>query len=520
MIRLCPHPRRALATLIGLAALPSCGSEPPTPELEVRSGAAGGKGALLLDRIGDTTPSEWGDRDTYELRLNKVPTAPVTVWVTPSDRQEAYTSPSVVNISPDQWETPQQIEIVGKDDLLLDGDQPLVVELTARSDDPDFDELGASISTVVLDDEEQWFEIGSSGGSGTPGGPGSSGGTGVTGEDGTTHTLHLSLSVPHSQPLIATITVLDPSEARIAHIVHAADPSRTPEPGGDSVRLEPTNWPETWDIELTGVDDQVADGDTPYEVELTLRAPDDEEPLEVLTYQMLNLDGVCGNGIQEAREGCDDGNTTVEMCPYGAECCEVCGAECVLVEGDLAGQCGDGVISPEETCDPTAPDPCAEAPWASGASMCLDSCQRLDTSGCSERPPPRLHLGQGFVCAHDVGGQLRCAGNNLRDEATPDPTRTYEDAALGASYGCAIASDQRLVCWGDRETPTGRFRGSAVAVGGDQVCLIVGDAVQCPTGGFGGLSSGLPAGRTAIDLELSKGGEHLCVLLDDGTARL
>ena len=33
---------------------------------------------------------------------------------------------------------------------------------------------------------------------------------------------------------------------------------------------------------------------------------------------------VCGDGVVDAEEGCDDGNTDTEECAYGIEACTVC----------------------------------------------------------------------------------------------------------------------------------------------------------------------------------------------------
>ena len=50
---------------------------------------------------------------------------------------------------------------------------------------------------------------------------------------------------------------------------------------------------------------------------------------------------ICGNGVVEGVESCDDGNRVTERCPPG-ESCEVCGALCTVVEG----------VSDGEICDP------------------------------------------------------------------------------------------------------------------------------------------------------------------------
>jgi alpha-tubulin suppressor-like RCC1 family protein len=62
---------------------------------------------------------------------------------------------------------------------------------------------------------------------------------------------------------------------------------------------------------------------------------------------------ICGDELQEGLEECDDGNTVTEACLYGAQECTVCDADCKLVNGVLAGYCGDDVVQLEwgEQCD-------------------------------------------------------------------------------------------------------------------------------------------------------------------------
>jgi cysteine-rich repeat protein len=60
--------------------------------------------------------------------------------------------------------------------------------------------------------------------------------------------------------------------------------------------------------------------------------------------------GVCGNGIIEAGEECDDGNTVTEKCAYGLTECTVCASNCTLVPGSTE-YCGDNIVNGDEECD-------------------------------------------------------------------------------------------------------------------------------------------------------------------------
>ncbi|MAD60377.1 MAG: hypothetical protein CMH49_02535 [Myxococcales bacterium] len=59
---------------------------------------------------------------------------------------------------------------------------------------------------------------------------------------------------------------------------------------------------------------------------------------------------VCGNGLVEPGEACDDGNSVSEDCRYGERACNVCNANCEIEAGDVK-YCGDGLVSDQEECD-------------------------------------------------------------------------------------------------------------------------------------------------------------------------
>jgi cysteine-rich repeat protein len=62
---------------------------------------------------------------------------------------------------------------------------------------------------------------------------------------------------------------------------------------------------------------------------------------------------LCGNGMTDAGEACDDGNTTTETeCPYGEAPCARCDATCSTDLNLTGPRCGDGSVdSLFEQCD-------------------------------------------------------------------------------------------------------------------------------------------------------------------------
>ena len=55
------------------------------------------------------------------------------------------------------------------------------------------------------------------------------------------------------------------------------------------------------------------------------------------------MNALCGNGIEEPGESCDDGDGNTEFCAYDEESCMVCNDLCELTSG-LPTYCGDGIV--------------------------------------------------------------------------------------------------------------------------------------------------------------------------------
>ncbi len=166
---------------------------------------------------------------------------------------------------------------------------------------------------------------------------------------------------------------------------------------------------------------------------------------------------VCGDGIvHEGLEACDDGNTETESCAYG-QSCAVCGPSCTVVAG-LQSFCGDGILQPGEECDE-----------GRGPAFVQLSLGASNLSG------------HGFGCGILEDGSLTCWDAEV---LTPVPEGTFSRVGLGTDYACALHTDGTIVCWGDPalermlEPPDGRFVELETAAGA--ACAIRDDgALKC-----------------------------------------
>jgi len=91
--------------------------------------------------------------------------------------------------------------------------------------------------------------------------------------------------------------------------------------------------------------------------------------------------GVCGDGILEGSEQCDNGVANASGCaaPYNGSC-TVCAQDCSGFVSEQGGTCGDGIVQGSEQCDEGAAN-VASAPqcedWEDCPAVCLTQCQQV-----------------------------------------------------------------------------------------------------------------------------------------------
>lgn len=91
---------------------------------------------------------------------------------------------------------------------------------------------------------------------------------------------------------------------------------------------------------------------------------------------------VCGDGVVDVGEVCDDGNTVTEVsCPYGQATCTACSADCSTVLNLGGPFCGDGMITNGEQCDDG--NTCTEGcPYGTASCfVCSATCTLVTATG-------------------------------------------------------------------------------------------------------------------------------------------
>jgi hypothetical protein len=222
----------------------SAGGAPPSAEAGAgpeAGGAFDNDVAIVVNTSATPVVHESYGTLQIQLTLTARPMAAVEVELSSSDPAHATVSPTSLTFTPRNWATPQIALIVGETDLVADGThQVTIATLPAVSSDARYADLDAADFEIsVLDDTDAGISVGPQ--------------TGLTtSEAGNTAVFNIVL---HSMPT-ASVTIplssSDPSEGKVV----------------ESVTFEPSEWNEPQPVTITGVDDNLQDGNQPYEIVL------------------------------------------------------------------------------------------------------------------------------------------------------------------------------------------------------------------------------------------------------------
>lgn len=206
----------------------------------------------------------------------------------------------------------------------------------------------------------------------------------------------------------------------------------------------------------------------------------------------------CGDGSIQAPEQCDHGGTVQLSCPYGDMSCQVCNAQCQLVDGQVTGYCGDGTVQQNggEDCDLGGASETACAYGQMSCQVCNTQCRlvagttsfcgdgvrqsneecdgtQLNSASCSSLGEGTGTLGCSATCTYDIAACV----------STPTSPDVFE-LALGFSHTCARLSDSTVRCWGRNDD--GRLGNGAFSPRSAIPVTVLGltDASQVVAGGY------------------------------------
>jgi lipocalin len=216
--------------------------------------------------------SELADTETFTIVLNTAPTANVTIPLSSSDTTEGTVSPASVTFTTANWNVPQMVTVRGVNDNASDGNQPWqAVTGAATSTDPTYSGRNATnVDVITIDDETPQVYIKSH--------PPLS-----TTEAGGTATFQIRITQQPDATFGGTgfvtcdFSTSDATEGMVSPT---------------SVTFNETNWNTPRTITITGVDDNLDDGDQLYGIVTAACISNDigyifENPRDL---QVLNLD--------------------------------------------------------------------------------------------------------------------------------------------------------------------------------------------------------------------------------------
>ena len=184
--------------------------------------------------------TESGGTATFTVVLTSQPTANVTVGMSSSDLTEGTVAPASLTFTAANWNSAQTVTVTGVDDVVVDGNVAYtIVTAAATSSDTTYNGINpADVSVTNADDDVTSFTIVPTSGL-------------VTTEAGGTATFTVVLT---SQPIADVTVALSSSDLTEGTV------------GPASLTFTSGNWNIAQTVTVTGVDDDLDDGDIGYSV--------------------------------------------------------------------------------------------------------------------------------------------------------------------------------------------------------------------------------------------------------------
>jgi hypothetical protein len=192
---------------------------------------------IISDVVGQA--SENGGNAFFAVMLGTKPDSEVTINISSDNEAEAVVSPSFVSFSGDNWNNAQSVMITGIDDDVKDGDINFnVIIEPAVSDDADYNGMDADdLALVNLDNDTPGITVSLVAGN--------------TSELGTSTNFTIVLKSQPGKDVTINLSSDNINEGVVSP---------------NSVTFTPDNWFVPQTVTITGVSDDVQDGDTIYHI--------------------------------------------------------------------------------------------------------------------------------------------------------------------------------------------------------------------------------------------------------------
>ncbi|MFO0691956.1 MAG: hypothetical protein U0230_00220 [Polyangiales bacterium] len=213
--------------------------------------------------IVDGTSGENGSQADVTYVLNSQPTSDVTITVTSSTASEGVAAPASLTFTTSNWNAPQHVLVTGQNDDVADGDQVYQLDLVVSSSDAGYDGLVVAPTPLTnVDDDSAGVTVDVVDGS--------------TDEGGSQGEVTYVLNSQPTADVVLTIASSDPGEG-------TGSPT--------TLTFTATDWMSPQSVFVTGVNDDIADGDQPYQLTVTVASSDaGYDGLLVAAADLTNVD--------------------------------------------------------------------------------------------------------------------------------------------------------------------------------------------------------------------------------------
>ena len=217
------------------------------------------------------TVSESGTQDDFTVVLNKGPNPNVTLNLSASNSSEATVSPASVTYSSGNWSIARTVTVTGVDDspAVTDGDvsSTITVSVAAGSDAAYIGLPAKTVTVTTQDNDGASFTLNNGGG------------ISVSEDNTVTDTFTIVLDSPPTANVVLDITSDDSTETSVAT---------------SRVTFTPSNWNVPQTIAVSGVNDNIADGNVSSTITVSVnqaRTRDNSyDPLPDQTVSVITTD--------------------------------------------------------------------------------------------------------------------------------------------------------------------------------------------------------------------------------------
>ena len=217
---------------------------------------------FTINETGPTTiVDESGTTDTFTIALDARPLNDVALTVESNDTGEVSVDQTTLTFTSDNWNEPQTVSLTGVNDFIIDGTTMtgVAVSVDYANSDNAFDGLLDEVIIVsTRDDDLAGFTLSRT--------------TVLVSESGTTEFVTVVLDAEPSGSVLIEIANSDPGEVEVT-------PSQ--------LIFTPTNWNHSQTIELTGVDDILADGERFTELTLSIDVNNSDDDFSLVYSQTI-----------------------------------------------------------------------------------------------------------------------------------------------------------------------------------------------------------------------------------------